>query len=386
MKRGGLLLLLIACAAAASAERPVSPPNEVLVTFYMPKATPTLRVGSQRNYRAGSRWEADLLTRQRVRKFARDHGLKLRDGWPVAALGVYCAAFSAGSVAIDELQRAAQALPYVQRVQLNQGFKGMARKLETHRYNDPLFSLQFGKHADNLVALHGQSRGAGVRVGIVDSQVDADHPDLIGQIRGQEAFAGRANRRDLGHGTAMAGIIAAADDNRQGVVGVAPEADVHVFGACRTQLDETRCDTFNIAKALQAAIDERMQILNMSLAGPYDQLLSDLIGTAQRRGVIVVAAENLADPGRNFPASEPGVFAVSGALGFWFTYPEQLTTQAGGGYQVFRGSSVSAAGFSGVAALLAARNGPADLRASLTRLKQGCSGHTQAVLGEDVCL
>ena len=264
--------------------------QEVLVTFHVPSAPPAPHAGSQRNYHGALPWDADLLTRQRVKQFARDHDLLLKGGWRVDALGLYCAAFYLPeSTSLAQVQQQARRLAYVHRVQPNNAFRGMGT---VRRYNDPLFNLQFGEHADKLLALHQFSRGENVRVGVIDSQVDMRHPDLIGQITAQEKFDTESRLRDLKHGTAMAGIIAAADDNRQGVVGVAPGAEVHIFGACNAASEAVACDSFSIAKALEAAIEADIQVLNMSLAGPQDPLLEDLINVAHAGGMIVVAAAN----------------------------------------------------------------------------------------------
>ncbi len=94
-------------------------------------------------------------------------------------------------------------------------------------------------------------------------------------------------RRDR-HGTEIAGVIAAVANNREGIVGVAPEARLLVFKACwqaRADDDAALCNSFTLARALVAALDAHAQVVNLSLAGPEDPLLSDLIREGLRRGV-----------------------------------------------------------------------------------------------------
>ena len=380
----GLVLSLLGCAST-----PVhvdGTTEEVLVTFTMPAVSPSSHSGSQRSYRGGSRWEVDLRTRQLARQFARRYGLTLKEGWPIDALGLYCVAYELPpTLTLAALQELASDRGEVMGIQANTRFLGMGR-VTPRTYDDPLFKYQFGEHNHRLVQLHQHSTGNAVAVGIIDSPVDGEHPDLQGQIRHQVSFTKTSSITELNHGTAVTGVIAAAEGNSQGVVGVAPAAEVHVFGACRSNADGAGCRAFDVLKAMQAALEKRIQVLNLSLAGPHDALLDALIDEATARGVIVIAASNLDNPLQNFPAQHDAVFAVSGDLGLWFTLPEQMTTLAGGGYQVFRGSSVSAAAFTGVAALVRSRSSEAKTRTILTTLQQGCAENSPRLFNNETCL
>lgn len=358
----------------------------VLVTFELPDKSPLPHSGSQRSYRSGSSWDADLYTRQRAHKLAREYGLKLKEGWPIKALGLYCVQYALPSTLPEsELLRLVGNRSDVHAIQTNTQFSGMGHAVSS-TYDDPLFEYQFGEHAHRLVELHAHSMGKFVSVGIIDSTADDKHPDLLGQITHQTSFAKAKTLADLSHGTAMTGVIAAAEDNNQGVVGLAPDADVHVYGACRSTTGTVACDAFNILKAMQAALDDEVDILNLSLAGPFDPLVSALIDEVTKQGIIVIAAINKENPERNFPASHDSVVAASGELGLWFTQPEQMTTRAGGGYQVFRGTSVSAAGMTGIAALLRAQASETYTRSMLAELELGCAAKRPRLFDHDTCL
>ena len=80
-------------------------------------------------------------------------------------------------------------------------------------YNDPLFELQYGEHRSAISALHDITRGENVRVGIIDSHIDEHHPDLHGQIHKVHNLVAATSPEAKHHGTAVAGIIAAAADN-----------------------------------------------------------------------------------------------------------------------------------------------------------------------------
>ena len=78
----------------------------------------------------------------------------------------------------------------------------------------------------------------------------------------------------------MAGIIAANENNREGIVGIAPGAELFAYRACWPTQDASAsatCNTLTLAKALSAAIDRKMNIVNLSLSGPSDPLLERIV-------------------------------------------------------------------------------------------------------------
>lgn len=154
--------------------------------------------------------------------------------------------------------------------------------------------------------------GRGVKVGIIDSGISDLHPDL--KIKGGVSFFASSHLRDtLGHGTHVAGIVA-AQANTIGVRGVAPEVDLYsirVFDSGGFTTSEI------VAKGVQWAIDNKMDILNMSLSGSADNpALREVLRAAADRGILIVAASgndwvptgNYADV--LYPARYPFVVAV----------------------------------------------------------------------------
>src|SRR5258705_9176099 len=141
-----------------------------------------------------------------------------------------------------------------------------------------------------------RATGRGIRVAVIDTGGDRSHPDLRGRIDTARNFVSDDARFDSDiHGTAVAGIIAANADNGIGIVGLAPDAGLLVLKACwQHAIDDVRaqCNTFTLAKALTFAIDQRADIINMSLGGPNDPLLGLLIEIALTRGIIIVAAQD----------------------------------------------------------------------------------------------
>lgn len=174
----------------------------------------------------------------------------------------------------------------------------------------------------------------------------------------------------LTHGTAIAGIIGASSGNAEGVVGLAPSATMNVYAACQPVDGRPRCNTFTLAQAVEAAIEDDIDILNISLAGPEDRLLSIMLTHANANGMVIIAATHPQDPNRNFPASMDITHAVGSSApdSRWFANGELFSTQAGGGYRVFFGSSVAAAGMASVAALIRTQCSAADTDATIAKL------------------
>ena len=124
----------------------------------------------------------------------------------------------------------------------------------------------------------------------------------------------------------------------------------------------TVCDGLSLAKAFYFAVQAKADVINLSLSGPDSRLLRALLDAALSRGSIVVTAYDSAKPGGGFPASVPGVIAVSdhsftGIGGQVYTAPgrDVPTTEPGGRWFLVNGSSFSAAHVSGLAALVRQR-------------------------------
>src|SRR6266513_6276325 len=176
-------------------------------------------------------------------------------------------------------------------------------------YNDPLYPLQPSASAWHLAEVHKVATGKRVKVAEVDTGVEINHPDLFGQIALARDFVDvESNVAEL-HGTAVAGIIAARADDGIGIVGIAPDARLYALRACwqpAASGSHAVCNSFTLAKALQFAIDENVQVINLSLGGPPDRLLGRLLDAALSRGITIVAAADKTLRDSGFPASHRG--------------------------------------------------------------------------------
>jgi subtilisin family serine protease len=298
-------------------------------------------------------------------RLARGHGLTLVTDWPMPVLGVDCYVMEipSGQGPDRTAEKLAQVLSRDARVVWAQPMnvfrtQGSGSDLALG-HNDPFYPMQPAARAWRLAELHELATGRGVSVAVVDSGVEQAHPDLAGQVGIAEnfieghAFAGER------HGTAVAGIIGAHADNGIGIAGIAPQATLMALRACwEKSPDETLCTSLSLAKALHFAITHRTAVINVSLSGPQDRLLGQLIDAALSRGITVVAAADPSFPDGGFPASHAGVWAVTDHAS---THREQVllapgqdtpTTAPGWGWQVVSGASYAAAHVAGLAALL----------------------------------
>ncbi|MET7422278.1 type VII secretion-associated serine protease mycosin [Dactylosporangium sp. NPDC005555] len=195
------------------------------------------------------------------------------------------------------------------------------------------------------------STGSGVIVAVLDSGVDAGHPDLAGQVLpGVDLVDGGDGRKDpVGHGTTVAGLIAGRADGNAGVAGIAPGAKILPVRV----LDKLNKydDPGVVAKGIRWAVDHKARVLNLSLGGAlHSDAIADALRYAAARDVVVVACTgNVAtDPSIHevwYPAREPGVVAVAGLSGGKASpsarptvSPSETGGQGGGGNGLWEGS------------------------------------------------
>ncbi len=167
--------------------------------------------------------------------------------------------------------------------------------------------------------VHKITKGAGVTVAVVDGGIEADHPDLKGQVKGGSTPGGAAGGAlidDTGHGTSMAGLIAGKGGGANNALGIAPEAKL-----LSVRLSENSQGLYvnEAGPGIRWAVDNGAQVINLSFGSQADPLPAtvDAVKYALSKNVVVVAAagnrhENQTDVVS--PARLPGVIAV-GASG-----------------------------------------------------------------------
>jgi hypothetical protein len=372
-----LWLALTDTARAGEPAKAPEPAHQILVMLRMPADHYHPDAGYSGSYGDG----AALAARRRVaERLARSHGLKLATSWPMPHVGVDCFVMDVpAGRSTTELAAELSAEPVVEWSQPMQAYRAMAGAAPP---NDPLFRLQPAAQAWRLADLHAVATGRRVKVAVVDSTVEAAHPDLAGQLDLRANFVtGHAATAEQ-HGTGVAGIIAAIDGNRLGVSGVAPGARLMALRACwqETAAVGTVCDTLSLAQALHFAVDHGAQVINLSLSGPPDRLLGRLLDIAISRGIVVVAALDPQAAGGGFPASHSGVVAVTDdpalrRAGVVLAPGRDVpTTQVGGQWGLVSGSSYAAAHVSGLFALLREHRSGVQNTGALTALRTGSAG------------
>ncbi|HJU08949.1 MAG TPA: S8 family serine peptidase [Rhodanobacteraceae bacterium] len=311
-------------------------------------------------YGAGQRAVSTLADLQRR------YGWRELTGWPIKPLDLYCIVLEpAAGTSRDALLKA---LANDDRVQLAEPLHDYSvysdRTSSPRRYNDPYVGLQRGFAETDAALAQTLSMGKGVDVAVIDTGVDTNHPDLQGRIGEVRNFVDGSTAvfdRDH-HGTEVAGIIAAVGDNHRGIVGMAPSATLDIYKACwypPQSRSGARCNSLTLAKALAAVLDTRARIVNLSLGGPADPLLSRLLQRVLDDGRIVIAAMPPDTNLDGFPDGVSGVIVVRSAGAGAAPHGvlsapgvDILTTQPDGGYDFSSGSSMAAAHVSGIAALL----------------------------------
>lgn len=344
-------------------------------------------------YGGGYGDELARSARERLaRRIAKHNGLTVVEDWPMPMIGVDC--FVMGVPSARSTTAAAEQLSHDPDVGWAEPMHLYSAQGGAISHNDPLYAAEPAAAEWHLADLHRLATGRGTSVAVIDSGIDAHHPDLAGQVRVNVNFvAGRPLVAEQ-HGTAVAGIIAAKADNGLGIAGVSPAAGLLGLRACwqvNRGSNATVCDTLSLAKALYFAAGKRPDVINLSLSGPDTRLLRALLAAAMDRGSAVVVAfdRNRADGG--FPASVPGVIAASDGFlapsrGQVYTAPgkDVPTTEPGGRWFLVSGSSFAAAHVSGLLALMRERKhsaltlivkprgGAIDACATLARVSSAC--------------
>lgn len=265
--------------------------------------------------------------------------------------------------------------------------------------NDPGVSRMWGHKAIDVFGAWDYTRGdPRVVVAVVDTGIDLQHPDLKNQIVGSRTFVPGTTSAadDNGHGTHVAGVIAAESNNSVGVAGVAPACKllgVKVLDA------KGEGNTSDIVAGLLFAADSGARVINLSLGGGAgSKALEEAVRYAHGKGSLVVAA--MGNDGRNvqeYPAAYAGVLSVGATTrdgniadfsnfgswisvaapgdGVWSTMPMYESTLnetegAGVGYGFLSGTSMATPYVAGVAALVASlypNMQPASIRAHIER-------------------
>jgi thermitase len=240
--------------------------------------------------------------------------------------------------------------------------------------NDPLFAegsdgSQWDLYKIRAPAAWDTVMGRGARVAVVDSGIAADHPDLKGKIAAQKDVIDNDNvaEDNVGHGTHVAGTIAAATDNGKGVAAVCPACKLLVAKSG----DRRGISDSDVVQGIYWSVDNHAKAINLSL-GSYgnSRILEHAVDYAWQHGVVVVAAagnDNTKRP--SYPAAYDKVISVAatdqndhrarfsnyGKIDVAAPGVAIVSTVPGGGYELMQGTSMASPHVAALAGLLAAQ-------------------------------
>lgn len=241
--------------------------------------------------------------------------------------------------------------------------------------------LPWGIKRVNAAGAWTHVTGAGVKVAVIDTGIDYTHPELAPNYKGgwNAVTQGPDPMDDQGHGTHVSGTVAAVRDG-QGVAGVAPRAELYGVKV----LDKNGSGQYSwIVAGIEWAVDNKMQVINMSLGGRSGTAaLAAAMTEAHKAGIAIVCAAGNDSGAVNYPAKYPEAIAVSASdssdkLAYFSSKGPELSviapgvsvysTKRGGGYTTMSGTSMASPHAAGLAALAveAGHNGAEAVRAAL---------------------
>lgn len=261
--------------------------------------------------------------------------------------------------------------------------------------------LPWGIKRLNAPAAWAKTEGRGVKVAIIDTGVDATHPDLTAAVAGgfNAVDPKKPFKDDQGHGTHVAGTIAAAHDGK-GVVGMAPQARLY---AVKVLDAEGNGNFSDVIAGIEWCAKNGMQVANMSLgASEGSEALHKAVIAAAKAGVAIIAAAGNDSGGKvSFPGAYPEVITVSSSdkndklsdfssvgpeVDFIAPGSDINSTMMGGGFEELSGTSMATPHVSGLAALAIASGArtPAAVKAALSAASTLLPGLTAPQQGKGI--
>jgi len=234
--------------------------------------------------------------------------------------------------------------------------------------NDPYLDMQWAlAHIQIGELWQSTTSGSDILVAVLDTGIDKSHEDLNGQVTAEANFTSSPNVGDVyGHGTHVAGIIAACGDNGLGIIGIAPQSQLLNV---KVADDGGRCQASSVAQGIIWAVDNGAVVINISIElRMFSAQLEAAVNYAWEHGAIVIAAAgNEGSQTPVYPAYYEHVIAVAAVeqddtrallsnYGGWVDLAapgyDIYSTLPGNEYGYKSGTSFATAYVSGLAAIL----------------------------------
>jgi subtilisin family serine protease len=232
-------------------------------------------------------------------------------------------------------------------------------------------AIQFAPQRMHVTEAHKVATGKAVKVAIIDTGIDGEHPELKGSVSKNYDAVDAGPDAPTRHGTAMAGVIASKIE----LTGIAPRVDILSARAFAPPSDGGGASgtTFAIIKAMDWAYKSGARVYNLSFAGPKDPVLIRALDALAEYNTIMIGAAGNAGPGKPpaYPAAHPGVIAVTATdqndglytmanRGSYVAVAapgvDIITTTPGNRYELMSGTSIATAHVTGVVALVLERH------------------------------
>jgi subtilisin family serine protease len=310
------------------------------------------------------------------------HGLERKQSQRMQRLNGRCELYELrGNRSLIRVMAALRRDPRVRLVQANFRYRAQAAT-----GNPEAVLPQYALEKIALAQAHELARGRDVVVAVIDSAIDQTHPDLAGAVAQSFDAVGAPDRSIGFHGTAVAGIIRA-----QGVVeGVAPQASILAVRAFRMRNagEAAKTTSWTLLRAIEWAVENKANVLNLSFVGPKDDALHFALRSAAARRVVAVAAAGNNGPkaAPAYPAAYPEVIAVTAVdakdqryaqanrgsyIAFAAPGVDVLAPVEKGKHSYLSGTSFATAYVSGIVALLLERNRALDTGAVVDLMTAG---------------